>query len=314
MESPGEPQLPKKVIQLIIPPKKQIERVIIKSKVDEILAGKYQIYPAQPPQILSKNESEIEFVKPSQSYSSRSLYPEEIVKIGKRGYLSGYNLASLIISPIQYNPVEKRLIVYSKVEFEITYKDCSDESVKFSKRELLTENLVENTISKIVINPQDIERFTPETQRTSSRLPEEIHSYLIITSENLLPDFQPLSTWKKKKGFSAKIVSISWIYEEYEGVDEAEKMRNFIIDAYANWGTNWVLLGGDTNVLPSRKAFAFDCEFGSFDDNFIPCDLYFSDLDGNWNADGDDIYGEVEDNIDMYPDVQVGRIPVENHS
>ncbi|GAH98023.1 unnamed protein product, partial [marine sediment metagenome] len=42
-------------------------------------------------------------------------------------------------------------------------------------------------------------------------------------------------------------------------------------------------------------------------------DLYFSDLDGNWNFDGDEKFGEVEDSLDLYPDVFVGRLPT-NHN
>jgi hypothetical protein len=45
----------------------------------------------------------------------------------------------------------------------------------------------------------------------------------------------------------------------------------------------------------------------------LPCDLYYSDLDGTWNADGDLYYGEVpSDDINMYADVFVGRAPVSN--
>jgi len=41
--------------------------------------------------------------------------------------------------------------------------------------------------------------------------------------------------------------------------------------------------------------------------------LYYSDLDGTWNADGDLYYGEIpSDNINMYADVFVGRAPISN--
>ncbi|MGC9337742.1 MAG: C25 family cysteine peptidase [Candidatus Cloacimonadia bacterium] len=86
-----------------------------------------------------------------------------------------------------------------------------------------------------------------------------------------------------------------------------------IIDAYQNWGTLWLLLGGDINQVPYRTAFAMISEAGlSPNEDEIPCDLYFSDLDGDWNANGNSVYGEIEDEIDMYPDVFVGRASVEN--
>jgi len=47
------------------------------------------------------------------------------------------------------------------------------------------------------------------------------------------------------------------------------------------------------------------------DKPYLPCDLYYSDLDGTWNADGDLYYGEIpSDDINMYADVFVGRAPI----
>jgi len=44
---------------------------------------------------------------------------------------------------------------------------------------------------------------------------------------------------------------------------------------------------GDTDILPPRYGYTT-----FFSGNYIPTDLYFSDLDGNWNADGDSLFGE----------------------
>ena len=78
-------------------------------------------------------------------------------------------------------------------------------------------------------------------------------------------------------------------------------------DPKNTWNTKWILLGGDTNVILHREAYS------NFQGNneFIPADLYYSDLNGNWDDDNDGIYGEVADNIDFYPDVFVGRAPVD---
>ncbi|MBC8525917.1 MAG: hypothetical protein H8D22_03450, partial [Candidatus Cloacimonetes bacterium] len=309
----GSPQLPIKIVQLILPQNKEISAITIVVKESEYLDGEYSIYPAQPPQILSSQEDEIEFVQPKEDiYSSSQAYPEDIIKIGKQGYFAGYNIGSLLIYPLQYIPAEKRVIFHSKIEIEISYKEIQKSPIAFSRRTDYVEKILNNTIRQMVKNSTDVPDFLPGKSIKNSRLPDEEHLYVIITSDELVSSFLPLADWKLKKGLSATMVTTSWIYTEYSGIDNAEKMRNFIKDAYQTWGTMWVLLGGDINQVPYRTAFAFDCEYGSFDDNYLPCDLYFSDLDGNWNANGNDIYGELEDNIDMYPDVYVGRATVEN--
>lgn len=96
-------------------------------------------------------------------------------------------------------------------------------------------------------------------------------------------------------------------------VDDAARVRAFLQDARTYWQTRWVLIGGDTEVIPIRKAYAQATVLGT---RLIPTDLYYSCLDGSWNADGDDRYGEYPrlgepgDDVDFIPDVFVGRAPV----
>ena len=73
-----------------------------------------------------------------------------------------------------------------------------------------------------------------------------------------------------------------------------------------------MLLAGDTGVIPERLAHT--TFYGGED---IAADMYFSCLDGNWNADGDSTYGEgfvsssnPGDDVDLLPEVWVGRAPV----
>ncbi|MBD3348638.1 MAG: hypothetical protein GF400_05525, partial [Candidatus Eisenbacteria bacterium] len=138
---------------------------------------------------------------------------------------------------------------------------------------------------------------------------------VIITNDELAPYFQDLADWKTQKGVPAVVKTVSWINSNYPGgCDTPERIRLFIRDAYTSWGTSYVLLGGDTNIVPVR--FAYTTYYGG---EMIPSDLYYSDLDGNWNGDGDDLFGEAYrgetvpgDSLDLYPDVFVGRAPVRN--
>lgn len=65
--------------------------------------------------------------------------------------------------------------------------------------------------------------------------------------------------WKKRKGISIDLVTIEDIKNAYTGDlisginDDAGKLRQFLSDAYQN-GCEYVLLGGDINILPIRYA------------------------------------------------------------
>jgi hypothetical protein len=137
--------------------------------------------------------------------------------------------------------------------------------------------------------------------------------YLIVTTDALVPAFQKLADWKTASGVPAAVRTLGFIRDQYPAaVDDPERIRLFLRDAYSRWGTRWVLLGGDTEILPPRIAHV---QF--LDDEWVPSDLYYSCLDGNWNANGDSTFADAfagswnpGDDADLLPEVWVGRAPV----
>jgi hypothetical protein len=302
------PQLPEGIVHLALPPGKDIAGITITDITSDTIEGTYDLFPVQPPQILSNPT--IQFGKPDRKiYSSAAPFPDAIVRIAPQGYFAGYNVGALIVYPVQYIPSQRRLIFHSKIGVTISYKDARRYQLPF-KETAHSAAVEEKAVREMVWNPNSLSRPVIRAVQSTSLLPNEEHEYVLITGDALAGNFQPLCDWKFKKGLSAKIVTTSWIYSNYSGTDAPEKIRNFIRDAHQNWGTLWVLLGGDVNVVPQRYAYAMDCQYGSPSDNFIPCDLYYSSLDGNWNANGNDTVGQIADSVDMYPDVFVGRASV----
>ncbi|MFH1844405.1 MAG: C25 family cysteine peptidase [bacterium] len=142
--------------------------------------------------------------------------------------------------------------------------------------------------------------------------------YLIITNETLAPSFEPLAAHKTALGFPAVVQTVEWIEANYRhGCDVQETIRHFIREAYERWGVEFVLLGGDSDVIPARYITSTYYPSGGFTE--IPTDLYFGCLEGNWNDDGDYIFGEPYthylypgDECDLGDEVYVGRAPVSN--
>src|SRR5262249_21826764 len=142
--------------------------------------------------------------------------------------------------------------------------------------------------------------------------------YLIVTSDAMASQFQQLADWKTQSGIPAVVRTVSFIRAQYPAAaDDAERIRLFIRDAYARWGTKWVLLGGDTDIIPERLAY----NVSFYQIQHIAADIYHSALDGNWDADGNSEYGEgfqdefvPGDGADLLPEVYVGRAPVSSAS
>ena len=138
--------------------------------------------------------------------------------------------------------------------------------------------------------------------------------HLIVTGRDLVEPFEGLARWRSQKGLRSQVVAFEDVEGSTEGRDAAERLRNFLKRAAAEaTGLRYVLLGGDVSVIPSRRMYVSTDVYGFYwTDALTPVELYFSDLDGDWDADGDDEFGEVGDGLDMHADLSVGRLPVES--
>jgi len=142
--------------------------------------------------------------------------------------------------------------------------------------------------------------------------------YVIITSSSLKSAFSELAWWKTKKGVPAAIVTTEYIYANFAGRDNQEKIRNFI-KTVRDSGAIYILLAGQCDwehneeIVPRRDVWCMSTNAGNYpDEDTIPCDMYYSNLDGNWDVNSNNVFGEMNDNVDLLPDIFVGRAPVKN--
>ena len=141
--------------------------------------------------------------------------------------------------------------------------------------------------------------------------------HVIIAAEALTNAFGAVAQYRRDSGMTSVVVSVEDIVANYGGIDTPAKIRAFITDAYEKWGVEYVLLGGDTDTIPARLLFVTQRdEFGEIiAQTYIPSDLYYQCLDGDFDANGNGIYGEPEplskggDEPDIYSEVKIGRVP-----
>ena len=141
--------------------------------------------------------------------------------------------------------------------------------------------------------------------------------YLIVTTEALAGEFQALADRRTAQGLPAKVVTREWIEAtQRHGIDFQETLRLYLQQAYAKWGIEFMLVGGDTDVIPTRyvRSYLYGSDGQTYTD--IPTDLYYACLDGNWNANGNGWLAEPYttlapgDDADLAPELAVGRVTV----
>ncbi len=306
--TPGEPMLPVKYLHFSLPYGAKVEKVYVTYEEKERIEGEYFIYPAQPPIPISFKVKK-EFIEPSpEIYNSAFPFPSNSLEYVHTGNMRTYTIASVKVYPFEYIPKERKLFLRKKISFVIEYTVRPE--TKTRRGFYTTDTLFKDMVKMMVVNSYDVDKNTPNLN-----LQEPEYDHVIITTPSFSSGFEKLRDWNTKKGIKDTIVYVNDIYSEYSGDDNQEKIRNFIKDAVDNWGVAWVLLGGDPTFVPTRTAFAMESGAGYYpDEDSLKCDLYYSDLDGTWDANDNGIYGEVADNVDMYPDVFVGRSPARSAS
>jgi hypothetical protein len=141
----------------------------------------------------------------------------------------------------------------------------------------------------------------------------EHYDLLIITTNTLKSGFEPLKAAHDATGVLTVIKTLTDI-----GGSDLESIRDYIRDAYTNWGIEYVLIGGDDTVVPAPILWVSGMdENTTYYEDTMPADLYFACLDGPYNYDGDSQWGEPHDgtnggDVDLIAEVYVGRACVDN--
>jgi hypothetical protein len=323
MQTVGAPALPVEYISFVIPADARVEDVVFSLTGEFVLPGSHRVLPAQPE--VPTGEIPV-WVDPDASiYESDAAFPQSRVVYLGDGYLGGYHIASVAVYPLTYAPATRRLTLAREISVELELAPGPGRSVPRYRITASSDELYRSIVEQLVANPGEaagklagvevVDDVGPEgfLPRYTPSLDGSPVDYVIVTSEQFAPILQEIADWKTAKGVPTVVRTISWIDANYPGgCDTAERIRFFLKDAYTSWGTTYALLGGDTPIIPTRHAST-----GYYNMNYIPTDLYYSDLDGNWNADGDHRFGEAYvsiaspgDSIDLYPDLFIGRAPI----
>lgn len=307
----GYPLIPFKTVNILIPYGEEVSDIRVIPGRKRTIKGSYNLMPGQKQIPISLGrKGKFDFIPPSKKiYGSEKEYPHFFYKKGKIQKLRGFKILPINLYTYKYIPSKKKIFYYQNLTLVVNFK--KGEKKKGGKKTLLRGLSKDISIIKEKVeNPSAVQTYTDTTKSTLSDVLGDSgpYDYIIITSSVLSPYFQPLIDHKIQRGLRARIVTTEDIYANYPGNDAPEQIRNFIIDAYDNWGIDYVLLGGDTEIIPKRGVYG-SCE--GYTDNSIPCDMYYGCLDGNWDADNDGIYGEEDDDVDFYAEVYVGRAPVQ---
>ena len=275
----GYPSLPYRNVMISIPDYANVNSIEVRDQMVESING-LRIMPGPEPLEVSTQPGPLKglFFDPD-AYSSATFAPGDIVEtdIVNMGDEQGLYMT---LRPLQYNPTTKEGRLTIQIAVEIQFD--------------------------VPISPEDF------TNPSASFGPsyDNGEGYFLIADETFVTALADFVEWKMDIGFNVTIETVQDIYALYPGDDHAEQVRNFINATYHNSGTEYYLMVGDCDIVPTREVWDPQGS-GGLDNGTEPTDLYFECLDGDWDANDNGLYGELADDVDLFPEVMVGRLPVQ---
>lgn len=246
--------------------------------------------------------------------ATRSELQPIMLEVGN-GIQNGYSFSHYRVMPYLYDADRHELYFVSKVTFTPIFTpitDVADSRVASGLPIVLRPELVDFSN---VLNREALSTYSSvQTTQPLSISDAERIDFAIITSESLRSAFDELIRWKRMKGIYTKLFTTEEIYaSDNSTTDDALKIKRFLYNLYVNNKLQFALLGGNHNIIPARIC---DPECKLNDTTFIAppaADLYFSCFDKafDWDGNKDGIYGGQKDNIDLTPEIAIGRFPFE---
>ena len=329
----GAPNLPKKIITLIIPADEEADKIVLTKGKGEMISLSYPIIPVQKPIPTSLDFEGTEFVTPDNSiYEKNEYYPVVQANIQRTEGLRGNRVVVIEVTPVIYNPVLEQLEYFETLDINLHLKKA-EKKLKTSK--VKNKEKYDGYLKALVDNKADVDLYSVIEGQDTTSLDINFKSvnttwgvsceYIIITHSSLASYFNAFMAWKKQKGIDIKLVTTDYIFQHYPNgdlvsgiVDEAGSIRQFLKDCY-DLGLEYALLGGDITKVPARYGTTEKNTWDKIVNGVlikknlykISADLYFSDFEGDWAVDIDTFYGENSpDIVEFGPEIFVGRLLV----
>jgi len=323
----GAPVIPVKPVEILVPPGMQITEITSIAINTDQLPDTYRLPHGKKPFRRTEGKPETPSKPDPRFFEMKDFWPGKYHNLLTVQSNRGYHIAYINLFPLQYSPKAGRIRMATKMCLTVRFAGMD------SRRRVKPTRNLKKKLERKIDNPDTIisydaysteDPLIPKKDAGDTPLTDPAgtyyganYKYIVITNNSLATisgpySFQALCDSKIARGISAGIVTTEWIYANYTGTDNADRIRNFLIDAYDTWATEYALLGGDKDIIPVRLLY---------DEGYdIPADLYYGCVDPpecTFDNDGDGKYGESNDGpggaeVDLTAEIFTGRAAVEN--
>ncbi len=234
---------------------------------------------------LDTDRGPLHYEKNERLYSRNAFYPDQPVKISHPTKIRGVDAVMLGITPFQYNPVTKELIVYRDIEVEITFEGGNGRFGEDSFRSRWWDPIMNDIFFNYGSLPEIDYNARLQKLKNSDATGCE---YLVV-----VPNDAVFSQWadsvkkfRQRQGIITQVKTLTEI-----GGSTASILEDYFDDAYNNW-----------DIKP--VAVLLMADYGTNAGNRI--------ISPNWGGQcvSDNIYADVTGN--SMPDIIFARMTAQN--
>jgi parallel beta-helix repeat protein len=241
----GAPNLPGLGRYIALPQGAVAELEVVEARTQVL--HDMNIAPA-PPIPREDDDSPLVYTKDPTIYDKDEFYPREPIALSGPQKMRGVDVVILGITPFQYNPVSKDLVVYTDVRVKVSFVGGNGHFGNDRYRSRYWEPVLQANLVNYASLPQlDFSR------RPLSK--DNGYEYVIIVPDD--PDFiawaDTIKHWRTLQGISTGLFTLT------ETGSSASEIESWIDNAYYNWAMDAVLLlsdypgSGKTYGIPSPK-------------------------------------------------------------
>lgn len=293
----GQPSLPWQSISLMLPQGQEAVAIEVELSDFQTIAGSHNLFPYQSARTYS-DPVRRQFEKDEALYASKSVYPAQAYGNLSTQYLNGVGFAFSAFTPVQYVPGTGEVRYATKATVRIT--TAASKADQSRKLWLTGDNA--QRVKSLAQNPEMLETYNTRGRSVGG------YDLLVVTTTPYVSAFDEYVTFYQTRGLRVRVADLADIVGSMEGRDNQEKLRNYIIKEYEDNGIMMVNLAGDVPNIPYRGFYCDVLSGGShMTDSGIPADMYYACLDGTWNDNNDNKWGEIGED-DLLPEIGIGRM------
>ena len=234
---------------------------------------------------LDNDDSPLRYVKNERIYAQDAFYPANPFQISELTQIRGVDVVILGVTPFQYNPVTKELLVYHDVSLDVTFEGGNGH---FGE-DRLRSRWFDPILQDVLMNRQSLPEVDYSQRiRNANERDDAGFEYLIVIPNNdvWMPYAQQIKEWRTKQGILTGIVKLQDI-----GGTTPAILENYFNNAFNTW-----------EIPP--VAVLIMADYGTDATNSITSPIW-----NNYCA-SDNIFADVNNN--SMPDIIFARMTAQN--